>query len=126
MPEETEVKHVVARLQKILLEELEKHQWPVTFSMGVLIFEYPPSSVDELIQSADQLMYEAKDAGKNAVAYSNTNPGLFHSHRAVDMVGSQPQYPEPPECLKLLLSKPFAICLTIVALEGEDTLNRYV
>ncbi|QUY45495.1 GGDEF domain-containing protein [Acaryochloris marina] len=73
IPEETEVKHIVARLQKILLEEMEKHQWPVTCSMGVLIVEYTPNSIDELIQAADKLMYTAKSAGKNAVAYANGN-----------------------------------------------------
>ena len=43
--------------------------WPVTFSIGVVTFNKPPESVDEMIMIVDQLMYSAKKSGKNLVKY---------------------------------------------------------
>jgi len=39
----------------------------VTFSMGAVVFNQPPASVEELLRSTDALMYEVKRKGKNAV-----------------------------------------------------------
>jgi diguanylate cyclase (GGDEF)-like protein len=39
-------------------------QWPVTFSIGAVTFIRSPSSVDEMIRTADDLMYAAKQSGK--------------------------------------------------------------
>ncbi|HVU05511.1 MAG TPA: GGDEF domain-containing protein [Polyangiaceae bacterium] len=41
--------------------------WGVTFSVGCVSFLSPPRSVDELVSSGDDLMYEAKRSGKNTV-----------------------------------------------------------
>jgi PleD family two-component response regulator len=41
--------------------------------MGVATFLKPPKSVDEMISKADDLMYEAKDAGKNALKFKTWN-----------------------------------------------------
>ena len=60
---------VVPRLQSSLLEEMQSHHWPVTFSIGVLTFVSAPSNTDELFRLADQLMYRAKKEGKNAICY---------------------------------------------------------
>ncbi len=43
--------------------------WPVTFSIGVVTFNKPAESVDEMIRIVDQLMYSAKKSGKNLVKY---------------------------------------------------------
>jgi diguanylate cyclase (GGDEF)-like protein len=50
-----------------LIEAMEKHGWPVTFSIGVATFHTTPESLDELIEKADALMYTVKQGGKNAV-----------------------------------------------------------
>jgi diguanylate cyclase (GGDEF)-like protein len=42
----------------------------VTFSIGVVTFINPPSSIDEMIKMVDRLMYEAKNSGKNRVKYA--------------------------------------------------------
>jgi diguanylate cyclase (GGDEF)-like protein len=42
----------------------------VTFSIGALVCASPPKSVDELIEKADNLMYEAKRSGKDTVKIS--------------------------------------------------------
>ena len=59
-----------ARLQQALLEEMQEHHWPVTFSIGILTCDKPPSSVDEMVGLADRLMYAAKKSGKNAIVCS--------------------------------------------------------
>lgn len=46
---------------------MREHDWPVTFSVGLASFATPPGSVDELVRTADDLMYEAKRAGRNTV-----------------------------------------------------------
>lgn len=72
MPETDRVaaERLVPRLQTALLEQMAQHHWPVTFSIGVLICDQPPDLVEELLQAADQLMYDVKRTGKNAIAYS--------------------------------------------------------
>ena len=42
----------------------------VTCSVGVVTFERPPADVEELLTSADALMYEAKAAGGDAVRHA--------------------------------------------------------
>lgn len=62
--------NVVNRLQKILLDEMLRCQWSVTFSIGVMTFTTPPAHVNEIIRQADELMYNAKNNGKNAICYA--------------------------------------------------------
>jgi GGDEF domain-containing protein len=58
---------------------------PVTFSVGVVSFPTPPSSVDEMLKTVDGLMYDVKRKGKdgakfevwtkeNAVSADSVNP----------------------------------------------------
>jgi diguanylate cyclase (GGDEF)-like protein len=61
-----------SRIQKGLLEEMQKDGWPVTFSIGVLTCLEAPRSIDEVIRLADDLMYSVKRDGKNAVTYSTS------------------------------------------------------
>jgi diguanylate cyclase (GGDEF)-like protein len=61
----------VGKIQRVLLDEMGRNQWPVTFSMGVVTFRTPPRSVDEMIKMADQLMYDVKTKGKDAAKFSN-------------------------------------------------------
>lgn len=58
---------VVNKIQAALLKAVEEHNWPVTFSFGVVTFNSPLDSVDEMIKRADDLMYEVKRGGKSAV-----------------------------------------------------------
>ena len=65
------------RLQTRLVDALLEDGWPVTLSMGAAIYLHPPDSVDELIKSADRLMFLAKNEGKNTVQYKiYTSPGV--------------------------------------------------
>jgi len=58
----------VRRIQKHLREAMDESQWEITFSVGLVTCERPPSSVRETISRADKLMYEVKRAGKNSIS----------------------------------------------------------
>jgi diguanylate cyclase (GGDEF)-like protein len=59
---------VLYKLQRMLLDLMQKNNWPVTFSIGAATFVAEPESLDQMIQSADDLMYSAKRNGKNRIA----------------------------------------------------------
>ena len=61
---------VLYKLQKVLVDLAKQNAWPVTFSIGAATFVAQPESLDQMIQSADELMYEAKRNGKNRIAQS--------------------------------------------------------
>lgn len=60
---------VVQKLRERLSAEMRGADWPVTFSVGLLTCADPPHTVDEMIKIADGLMYEVKQAGKDAVRH---------------------------------------------------------
>lgn len=59
---------VLYKLQRVLVDLVKQNAWPVTFSIGAATFVAEPESLDEMIQSADDLMYTAKRNGKNRIA----------------------------------------------------------
>jgi diguanylate cyclase (GGDEF)-like protein len=60
---------ILQKVQKINLDIMQRHGWPVTLSIGVATFTSPPSTVDETLRISDQLMYTAKNNGKNSIQY---------------------------------------------------------
>jgi len=72
LPETTmaSAKVVLSKLQSSLLEEMKKNNWLITFSIGVLTCSTKPSTADELMRIADNLMYTVKRNGKNAIKYT--------------------------------------------------------
>ena len=58
---------VIRKLRNAL--KLVGEQYGVTFSMGVVTYLQPAESVDQMLRSADKLMYEVKRSGKNASRY---------------------------------------------------------
>ncbi|MBD2435647.1 GGDEF domain-containing protein [Nostoc sp. FACHB-110] len=56
---------VLHRLKNTLTGSMEQQNWPVSFSMGAITFLKPPTSVSQMIEKADDLMYSAKKKGKN-------------------------------------------------------------
>jgi diguanylate cyclase (GGDEF)-like protein len=63
------VKQFFHKLHRILIDVVQKKNWPVTFSFGVVTFIMPPASIDDMIRIVDRLMYSAKNSGKNLVKY---------------------------------------------------------
>ncbi len=77
---------VIRRVRRSLLQVARRHDWPVTFSMGVVTWETPPASVDDMLRAADDLMYAAKHGGKNTirhrVATTETGATTTNAHAA--------------------------------------------
>ncbi len=59
----------VQKFHQEILQVMRERQWPVTLSVGALTFREPPASVDEMVRSADHLMYSAKKSGKNSIKF---------------------------------------------------------
>jgi diguanylate cyclase (GGDEF)-like protein len=59
----------VEKLKVKLAELMQENGWPVTFSFGVATFREAPGSVSDMIQQADDLMYQIKTSTKNSAAY---------------------------------------------------------
>lgn len=68
-------KVMMPRLRQQLMDRLRQGGWPVTISIGVLTCYQAPSSVDALLRMVDGVMYRAKRAGKNRIAYSVCEDG---------------------------------------------------
>ncbi len=60
---------VVDRLRKNWESVVQKKQWPISFSLGMVSCYEPPESVDGLIRAADELMDSVKTSGKSGVKY---------------------------------------------------------
>jgi len=63
-------KSIAPLLQKILTEKMHENRYAVTFSMGVLTFLTPPKDVETMLKLADKMLYQVKNAGKNAIEYA--------------------------------------------------------
>lgn len=68
----------VSKIQAGLLAEMREHNWPLTFSIGVITCDTIPDSIDNLINQADELMYAVKHSSKNAVRYADYIPKNRH------------------------------------------------
>jgi diguanylate cyclase (GGDEF)-like protein len=60
---------VIEKLNALVQERMVKGKLPATFSIGVVTFLRPPSSVDDLMKKADSVMYSAKREGKNMIKH---------------------------------------------------------
>jgi len=58
---------VVDRVRKLLLDNAIVADHPVTTSVGIATFRFPPHTVDALLAGADDLLYQAKDRGGDTV-----------------------------------------------------------
>ncbi len=77
-----DAKTVLARIHRLLRDELRSSGHPATTSMGAITFIKAPSSVDELLWPADQLMYAVKRDEKDAFRHRTLGgSGLGGSER---------------------------------------------
>ena len=58
---------VIKKIQNLLTDAMRDNGWPVTFSIGLVTYQSPPDEVEEIIRNTDDLMYSAKQSGKNAI-----------------------------------------------------------
>jgi diguanylate cyclase (GGDEF)-like protein len=64
-----EAKVVISKVQTNLVETMKQRSWPVTFSMGAVTCVSPPHSPEQLLNMADELMYQVKNSTKNNVRF---------------------------------------------------------
>lgn len=62
---EEQGKVVMEKIRRVLLEAMNEKGWPVTVSIGAVTYLHAPAATDEVIKSADNLMYSVKSSGKN-------------------------------------------------------------
>jgi diguanylate cyclase (GGDEF)-like protein len=60
-----EARETLERFATRLRSELAAQGWPVTFSIGAVTHDRPPLSVEAILESADRVMYRAKQHGKD-------------------------------------------------------------
>lgn len=60
---------VMRKLNESLLAAMAAKGWPITFSVGLLTYNTPPSSVEEMVGRVDNLMYEVKARGKGGILH---------------------------------------------------------
>ncbi len=63
-------RQTLLKLQRLILPAMAEFRWPVTFSMSVVTFSRPTSSVDELMRRVDEVMYTVKQQGQNNVIFA--------------------------------------------------------
>jgi diguanylate cyclase (GGDEF)-like protein len=64
-----EAKVVISKVQTNLSETMKQRNWPVTLSMGAVTCVSPPHSPEQLLNMADELMYQVKNSTKNDVRF---------------------------------------------------------
>ncbi|HJQ13102.1 MAG TPA: GGDEF domain-containing protein [Anaerolineales bacterium] len=64
-----EARLVVSKVYANLMEKMQQQNWPVTFSMGAVSCEFSPYSAEQLVNMADELMYEVKNSTKNDIRF---------------------------------------------------------
>jgi diguanylate cyclase (GGDEF)-like protein len=64
-----EARLVISKVYANLIEKMRQRNWPVTFSMGAVSCEFSPYSAEQLVNMADELMYEVKNSTKNDIRF---------------------------------------------------------
>jgi diguanylate cyclase (GGDEF)-like protein len=69
--DQSSVQEILTKVNTGLLWEMKQKQWPITFSMGAItiICVDDKTSVDNIIQQADTLMYGVKKQNKNDIRF---------------------------------------------------------
>jgi diguanylate cyclase (GGDEF)-like protein len=68
---------VVSKVHTHLRAEMRRRNLPVTFSMGAVTCVVPPYSAEQIINMADELMYEVKNSTKDDVRFTTWGNGVY-------------------------------------------------
>ncbi len=66
--EATAAASVVSRIRQAVANSCCEIVERITLSAGIATYHYPPTTVDAMVETADQLMYRAKNSGRDRVA----------------------------------------------------------
>jgi len=58
---------ILNRINREVCGVAERNAWPITLSIGCVVFDKFSSDLSAMLRQADELMYEAKRNGKNAI-----------------------------------------------------------
>jgi PleD family two-component response regulator len=58
---------VMNKVQEHLEETVQKREWAVTFSVGVVTFTKAMNAAEEMVKAVDELMHQVKRKGKSAM-----------------------------------------------------------
>jgi diguanylate cyclase (GGDEF)-like protein len=67
-------RRVIRKLQQRISELMRSHDWPVTVSIGAATYLSFPGSVEEMITTADKLMYIAKKDRQQSIIHKIIGP----------------------------------------------------
>jgi diguanylate cyclase (GGDEF)-like protein len=67
--EQEAARAIAERAQENMVKGMKVNHWPLTFSVGLSTCREELCTADELIQVADDLMYQVKRSGKNGILY---------------------------------------------------------
>ena len=72
--DQPQARAVLEKLRPMMADEMRRHGWQITCSIGVLTAAPPPPTLDALLRRADQLMYQVKHGSKDAVLFEVREP----------------------------------------------------
>lgn len=81
LTDEGEAVQVVRKLCAQLENAMAKHEWPITFSVGIGVFPQCPATADRTVGFCEQVMRRVKASGKNKVMASVFDPDQIESVR---------------------------------------------
>ncbi len=58
---------ILGKIRDILNSKMDEMDWPITLSVGAVVFHQVPDTVAEIVKQADTLMYKAKKHGKDQI-----------------------------------------------------------
>ncbi len=74
--DESGAKSMFENFRIALSREMEKHGWPVGFSLGVVSCNSPRANLEDAVKIADSLLYQSKADGMHEVRFANC-PGNY-------------------------------------------------
>jgi diguanylate cyclase (GGDEF)-like protein len=60
---------MIGNIREQLAEKANRHDWPITFSIGAVTYAKPLEGLAEMVTTADDLMYRVKRGGKNGTLH---------------------------------------------------------
>jgi diguanylate cyclase (GGDEF)-like protein len=67
----------ISKVHNHLRAEMKRRNLPITFSMGAVTCVVPPYSAEQIINMADELMYEVKNSTKDDVRFFTWGNGAY-------------------------------------------------
>jgi diguanylate cyclase (GGDEF)-like protein len=60
-------RQILHRIEASVKKEMELRKWNVSLSIGAMVFSVFSTSIESMLKSVDEIMYEVKNNGKNNI-----------------------------------------------------------